>query len=159
MTACPSRYLTADGQTLMCMVDVHRPEFPQHFDKDFSEGSAWMTEDPCAWEAPDCQECRGSGCSGWVFPEDFHRCGNCCPDCKGTGVDETIPMRLVGVGSVLAHPDYAEFRCVVIARDASGCPKVAAVDTDGGLRSSFVAWDDGWTVARAVPPAHTEETR
>jgi hypothetical protein len=117
----------------------------------------WFEGAANTWDAT-CTTCEGAkGFEGADHSDEPTRWYP-CPTCNGTGVDETIPLHMIGIGSVLAHPDYAEFRCVVIARDASGCPKVAAVDTDGGLRSSFVAWDDGWTVARAVPPAHTEAT-
>jgi hypothetical protein len=152
MTECPSRYLTADGQTLACMVDAHRPEFPQHFDKDFSEGSAWMTEDPCAWDAT-CTTCKPRGylgIRGWSDVDGDWHIG--CPTCEGIGVDETIPLHMIGIGSRLSREDRTDLIIVGKMDDIAFC-----VEPDGHGHQLIELADIGrvWQVVRAVPPAHT----
>jgi hypothetical protein len=161
MTACPSRYLTSDGRVLVCLLDhrrVHKGRFTHRNSYNTTIAvMSWPDDDPCAWDAPDCRECRGSGCSGWVFPEDFHRCADCCPDCEGIGVDETIPLHLIGEGSkVRARAKTTCREVFLINVDTS--PQVLGYCTSCEEEHTMDLTWEGWQLVRAVPPAHTEET-
>jgi hypothetical protein len=76
-----------------------------------------------------------------------------CSPCKGTGVDETIPLHLVGVGSRLSREDRTDLIIVGKMDDIAFC-----VEPDGHAHQplELAAIGRVWTVTRAVPPAHTE---
>jgi hypothetical protein len=156
---CNLRYLTADGRKLVCMVDAHRPEFPQHFDKDFSEGSAWMTEDPCSFDAT-CTACGGRK---QVFAEldvpEEDGMGAVttrpCPSCDGTGVDETIPLHLIGVGSQLRDLSGGHKGLLVIARLWKGGFDFHPEYDSTACWAAMSEIGQTFELVRAVPPAHT----
>jgi hypothetical protein len=171
MTACPSRYLTADGRVLVCLLDHHRVHKGRFTHRNSCNTTvavmSWPDDDPCVWDAT-CTTCDGYGIvprasmavmgDGSPVPK-----GNTCLTCGGTGVDEGIPLRLVGIGSVLE----------VVRETPYGLPVGSRVLVTSVVGDSFgtvlirknadqAIWcvmpeqiGVKWWLVRAVPPAHT----
>jgi hypothetical protein len=150
---CPSRYPLADGREVPCAWydSITHPRL-------CSIGTApllqWDRLDPLARDAT-CTACKGEkGFEGEDHSDEPTRWYP-CPTCKGTGVDETIPLHLVGVGSRLSREDRTDLIIVGKMDDIAFC-----VEPDGRAHQplELAAIGRVWTVARAVPPAHTEAT-
>jgi hypothetical protein len=177
---CNLRYLTSDGRVLRCTVPGDHDDDEmlielngQHNSNTRGrswmnyDGVTWPANDPCAWDAT-CTDCKGRK---QVFAEldvpEEDGMGAVttrpCRPCEGTGVDETIPLHLIGPGSVLQHCDNPEerFRVVVVelAGEYGELGTLTAVWL-GILDAVYIVLDDigpnkTWQVARVVPPAHT----
>jgi hypothetical protein len=132
-----------------------------HGDPDMAEVS-WPDDDPFAWDAT-CTPCEGRGTvatQGWPIT---HAQEPCSP-CNGTGVDETIPLQLVGIGSVLRYDGSSTSlrgEWIVVWVWATGAVRVHALVGHGRGCTSVLPDDIGrgctWQVVRAVPPANLEE--
>jgi hypothetical protein len=161
MTACPSRYLTADGRVLRC--DLEHGDAPEaHGTGADTRGRRllmWRVDAPCVWDAT-CTTCEGVGEVLEPLPNGF--VGGCVV-CDGTGVDETIPLRMIGAGSVFANGD----RAVFVLSDPVGFDAAWSVTWTSwrwAKEPTPTVWFNptkrgDWTVVRAVPPAHTEAPR
>jgi hypothetical protein len=161
MSDCPSRYLAADGFVLACR-DHEGCDKTEGFDScgchycvghmDLTRTSlTWESNDPCVWDAT-CTTCvLGVVPSNPSAENDEDRVSD-CPDCKGTGVDEKIPLHLIGIGSRLSREDRTDLIIVGKMDDIAFC-----VEPDGHAHQliELAAIGRVWTVARAVPPAHT----
>jgi hypothetical protein len=154
MSDCPSRYLTADGRVLRC--DLEHGDAPEaHGTGADTRGRRllmWRVDAPCAWDAT-CKTCKPRGylgIRGWSDVDGDWHIG--CPTCEGIGVDETIPLHMIGIGSRLSREDRTDLIIVGKMDDIAFC-----VEPDGHGHQLIELADIGrvWTVARAVPPAHT----
>jgi hypothetical protein len=101
MSTDNERCLTADGRVLACLLD-HRRVYKGRFTHRNAynttiAGLQWTNSEPFRWDAT-CVRCRGRGT---YFKGQMDNDLSPCPTCKGTGVDERIPLHLVGVGSEL----------------------------------------------------------
>lgn len=156
------RYLTTDGEVLYGTdADEHSVTLAR---RDLTRTFTVPSDDPLLWKAPDCTMAA-------------HKYGTRdCPPCNGTGVDESIPLRLVGVGSVLRYNDRLEDCCSEVLRLVtkvgrrpqkdrerfpSSAPPVSTQCASCGSWRVLLPHDIGpgrpWTVFRAVPPMHCNE--
>jgi hypothetical protein len=171
MTKCPSRYLTSDGRVLVCLLDhrrVHKGRFTHRNAYNTTIAvMSWPDDDPCVFDAT-CTTCKGRK---QVFveldvPEEDGMGAvttRPCRPCEGTGVDETIPLHLIGLGSELRDLTGSHHGTFVIARfmksfirDRDG---FVYYPDDGGECWALVSEiGDSFEVVRAIPPAHTGGT-
>jgi hypothetical protein len=169
MSTDNERCLTADGRVLACTVPGDHDDDEMLIDlngqhNSNTRGRSWMNHDgvtwpanaPCTWNAT-CVRCRGSGT---YFKGQMDNDLSPCPTCGGTGVDETIPLRMIGRGSELRDLTGSDEGTFVIARfmksligDRDG---FIYYPDDGGSCWALVSEiGDSFEVVRAVPPAHT----
>jgi hypothetical protein len=136
---------------------------------------AWFEGAANTWDAT-CTTCKDVESAAAAWARDPMAFAQGCAACKGTGVDETIPLHLIGPGSVLSHNRVDGREAVVISRelDVGGCDDLIVAwfneevsDHETELVTlARPSWDEDrdvgpdrtWTVVRAVPPAHTEAT-
>jgi hypothetical protein len=110
---------------------------------------AWFEGAANTWDAT-CKTCRGDG----LDPRNLVSHTG-CPTCGGTGVDETIPAHLVGIGSVLRDARDGTDH-VVIAR-AENRITTRSIE-DGRLWTRHVSQvgpGKPWPLVRPVPIIHT----
>jgi hypothetical protein len=150
-----SRHLTADGVVLRCD-GIHRHLRPrsspsEELHGDEAAGVWWVSDGTNTWRAPDCEgACSKPGIKGVGDLMSY------CPACKGTGVNESVPQSLVGPGSVYRHTHGMQVFYVEDCDDAEG---IVAVGLNGES-VILTEWIEAglWTLIRAVPHMHTEET-
>jgi hypothetical protein len=164
------RYLTADGEVIpaSCLMDdfcTYSGELCWSFRSVVDEFRVVVAyeDDPCVWDAT-CTACvLGVVPSNPSAENDKDRVSD-CPTCEGTGVDETIPLHLIGVGSIVTpKPDHWRYGkwsgtlLLVLLSHTSGWWHTGLYRHGGEpAHMETVPTDmNGWTVVRAVPPAHT----
>lgn len=161
---CPWRKLEADGRILRCTGhgSICEPGFPDHVSGGYVGGVhtedwagpqvIWDDADPLAWDATcgDCDDGLRSEHDDLTGYREWE-----CPTCDGAGTVDTIPDRLIGVGSVLHGTlPYIDLEgdFIVIDIDREDDEYVIAGPYDA---ESVPLGDLGgsWTLVRAVPPA------
>jgi hypothetical protein len=153
------RYPTADGRVLQ--------ESDRKGDRiRFSDGHQYevtTTEgNPLVFDAT-CTTCKDVASAAKAWARDPMAFAQGCAACEGTGVDETIPLRMIGLGSELRDLTGSHHGTFVIARfmksfirDRDG---FVYYPDDGGECWALVSEiGDSFEVVRAIPPAHTGGT-
>jgi hypothetical protein len=123
----------------------------------------WFEGAANTWDAT-CTTCEGAkGFEGADHSDEPTRWYP-CPDCEGTGVDETVPLRLVGAGSIVTpQPDHWKYGkwsgrlLLILLSDRAGWWSTGLYRHGGDpARMETVPTDlSGWQVVRPVPPVLT----
>lgn len=157
MMTCNWRKLEADGFIDRCCAE---PNGHTWGSTDCGVGhqgvrGCFTEDDPAAWDAT-CPDCGGHG-EDREAPEDSES-GEYpyCDTCDGLGVAEAVPLRLIGVGSVIAPASDTSKRLIITHVVDDGTWAATDVDRDHQwIIGRHV--QDVYSVVRAVPPAHQED--
>jgi hypothetical protein len=102
-----------------------------------------------------CTVCKGKGCLGGSMVPGHPEPADASHARDGTGVDETMPLRMIGIGSVLRTTlDLAAPVDVVLLTDNHG--GTYARSGGGVIDADEIGPDKTWQVVCAVPPMHKE---
>jgi hypothetical protein len=158
------RYLTADAEVLHEWAGIPRRNECAAFipakapDDERLARIIWAAlDDLCVWDAT-CTPCKDVESAAAAWARDPMAFAQGCPTCKGTGVDETIPTHLVGIGSRLRD-----------ARDGTDHLVIARAENNIATRSiedgrwltrvvSQIGPGKPWLLVRPVPAAHISHT-
>jgi hypothetical protein len=122
-----------------------------------ASGASWRADSPLTWDAPDCNGCEGCSDPTVITGVDMSTERPNPDRCGGTGVDQSIPLCMVGIGSVYRARAKTTCRQVFIISidDANDMRAVGYCTSCKDEHTMDLAWD-GWQVVHAVPPAHKE---